>query len=71
MNSRSNWSAMLDELLDDDSDSMTPGDAEFLDSLHNQRGEHLDEESDVFDPDWEPSDAQWKWLDDIYTRVFG
>jgi hypothetical protein len=65
MNSRSNWSSMLDELLDDDSDAMTPRDVEFIDSLHNQRGEHLED-----DEEWEPSDAQWKWLDDIYTRVF-
>jgi len=54
---------MLDELLDDDSDSMTAWETEFIDSVNRQRAH--------FGEDWLPSDRQEGVIVEVWHRVFG
>jgi len=56
-----NPDGMLDELLNDASDTMTAWEAEFIDSLDKQRGRN---------PDWEPSGKQLFVLEKVWGKVF-
>lgn len=58
----SNWPAMLTDLLDDDSDTMSAREDEFIESIDKQRG--------MVD-DWTPSYKQLAVLEAIWRKVFG
>jgi len=58
---RDNWDDMLDDLLRDDSDTLSAWEVEFAESLDKQRNRE----------GWSPSDKQFKYLSDIWHKVFG
>lgn len=53
-------SDMLNELLRDESDTLTAWEVEFVESLDKQRTE----------PNWEPSSKQFNVLEKIWDKVF-
>ncbi len=59
---RENWNAMLDELLRDESDTMTAWEVEFIESLDKQRSRNSE--------DWTPSAKQCGILSEIWDKVF-
>jgi hypothetical protein len=54
---------MLDELLQDESDKMTPWEVEFIESLDRQRAAKGD--------DWRLSDKQQNVLQRVWDKVLG
>lgn len=57
-----NWAAMLDELMSDDSDTMSAWEVEFIESLGRQRM--------ASSALWRPSVKQRDVLQRIWTKVF-
>ena len=58
----SEWDRTLDELLEDESDTMTAWEVEFIESVNKQRTR--------VGADWLPSAKQEKVLIDIWNKVF-
>lgn len=58
----SEWDKTLDELLADESDTMTAWEVEFIESVNKQRRRTGD--------GWSPSAKQEKVLIDIWNKVF-
>jgi len=58
----SDWDRTLDELLEDESDTMTAWEVEFIESVNKQRAR--------VGEDWLPSTKQKKVLVDIWNKVF-
>ena len=61
--SSSEWPKMLDELLSDDSDTMTAWEVEFIESLDRQCDSSPD-------GSWCPSPKQTTVLEEIWGKVF-
>lgn len=53
-------SDMLDELLQDESDTLSAWEVEFIESLDKQRTQ----------PNWEPTNKQFLMLERIWGKVF-
>lgn len=59
----SDWPKMLNELLNDDSDTMSTWEVEFIESVHKQELAGGDF--------WEPSEKQLDVIEKTWRKVFG